>query len=258
MTKDIPRTGVPILEARGIQKKFGGFLALDGVDIVIEQGTTHSLVGPNGAGKTTLFNVLTQFLQPTAGATFFKGQDITHLKPYEVAGLGIVRSFQVSAVFAELTVLENVRVARQRYRKVGDYMFWRDRCSSDYLDEECLAILELVGLREHAFSMTGSLAYGSKRAVEFATTLALEPEVLLLDEPTAGMVQADVERVAELIGILGRERTIVLIEHNLKVVAEMSDKITVLERGKILAEGSYAELVENPEVVRAYLGSDDA
>jgi len=258
MTNDTQRSGRPILEARGIQQRFGGFLALDGVDLVIEEGTTHSLVGPNGAGKTTLFNVLTQFIRPRAGATFFKGRDITHLKPHEIARLGVVRSFQVSAVYPELTVLENVRVARQRYRQIGDYAFWRDRRSSDHLDEECLSILDRVGLREHAFSMTGSLAYGSKRAVEFATTLALEPEVLLLDEPTAGMVQADVERVAELIRLLGRERTIVLIEHNLKVVAEMSDKITVLERGRILAEGSYAELVENPEVVRAYLGSDDA
>ncbi len=243
-----------ILEARGLRKEFKGFVAVAGVDLSVEEGTIHALIGPNGAGKTTCFNLLTKFLQPTAGRIVFQGRDITRLSPADIARLGMVRSFQISAVFPELSVLQNVRLALQRQR--GDsYDFWRsNRVLAEY-DTAARSYVEEVGLSEFLHHKAGELSYGRKRALEIATTLALDPRMLLLDEPMAGMGQEDVERISALIRRIAASRTILMVEHNLKVVADLSDRITVLARGEILAEGDYATVSRSPEVVDAYIGA---
>ena len=251
-------SAAPILEARGLRKDFNGFAAVDGVDLQVRPGAVHAIVGPNGAGKTTLFNLLTRFLPPSSGSTHFKGRDITRLSPAAFARLGMVRSFQISALFHGMSAIDNVRLARQRRRLGADYRFWRSERLLRSLDADCMALLEEVGLAGHAETVAGELPYGQKRALELATTLALDPEVLLLDEPTAGMTQADIQRVTQLVGRIARTRTVVMIEHNLRVVAELSDRITVLERGRVLAEGSYGEVSRDPAVIRAYLGGSHA
>ena len=246
-----------ILSTQGLTKEFRGFVAVNGVNIDVKAGSIHALIGPNGAGKTTCFNLLTKFLAPSRGTIHFKGRDITGMKPAEVARLGLVRSFQISAVFAHLPALQNVRLALQRARG-GSFDFWRSEEVLHQYDDRARALLEDVGLSEYVDVEAGQLSYGRKRALEIATTLALDPEMLLLDEPTAGMTHEDVERIVALIRRIRVGRTILMVEHNLSVVEGLCDKITVLTRGRILAEGDYATVSANPDVIAAYLGTADA
>jgi len=246
-----------ILATTGLTKEFRGFVAVNDVNLTVRTGTIHALIGPNGAGKTTCFNLLTKFLQPSRGQISFKGRDITSLKPADIARLGLIRSFQISAVFSHLTALENVRVALQRARG-GSFDFWRSDEVLHVYDDRARALLEDVGLSEYVDTPAVELPYGRKRALEIATTLALDPEMMLLDEPTAGMTHEDVERIVALIRRIRTGRTILMVEHNLSVVEGLCDTITVLARGQILAEGDYAAVSKNPDVVAAYLGSADA
>jgi branched-chain amino acid transport system ATP-binding protein len=247
----------PILETVGLTREFRGFVAVNGVDLRVAEGTVHALIGPNGAGKTTCFNLLTKFLQPTRGTIRFNGQDITGLRPAQVARLGLARSFQISAVFAHLTALENVRVALQRARG-RSFDFWRPERALRIFDDRARALLADVGLADDAHTLAGQLPYGRKRALEIATTLALEPRMMLLDEPTAGMTHEDVDRVVALIRRVRAGRTILMVEHNLSVVEGLCDRLTVLTRGRVLAEGDYATVSKHPEVISAYLGATDA
>ncbi len=243
-----------ILETQGLTKEFRGFVAVKGVSLRVRRGSIHALIGPNGAGKTTCFNLLTRFLPVTRGTIRFKGRDITRTRPAEVARLGMVRSFQLSATFPHLSVLENVRVALQR-RRGASFDFWRsDRVLREY-DARALELLEAVGLQAHAALPAVELSYGRKRALEIATTLALDPELLLLDEPTAGMGHEDVGRIAQLIQRVAQQRTVLMVEHNLRVVADLCHTLTVLARGEVLAEGDYASVSKNPDVVAAYMGA---
>jgi len=246
-----------ILETEELTKEFAGFTAVNSVNLRIERGTIHALIGPNGAGKTTCFNLLTKFLNPTRGRISFKGRDITALQPADVARLGMVRSFQISAVFPHLTVLENVRVALQRQRG-GSFDFWRSRAVLDTFNERAMQLIDDVGLAEFTHATAVELPYGRKRALEIATTLALDPEMLLLDEPTAGMGHEDIDRIAALIKRVSADRTILMVEHNLSVVANLSDRITVLTRGRVLAEGDYETVSNTPEVREAYMGTGHA
>jgi branched-chain amino acid transport system ATP-binding protein len=242
-----------ILEARDLVKEFKGFVAVSDVSLRVRNGALHGLIGPNGAGKTTVFNMLTKFLAPTRGTIHFKGDDITREKPAQVARRGIVRSFQISAVFAHLTVLENVRVALQR--KLGtSFHFWRSERSLHQLNNQALDLLGDVGLRSQANIIAVELPYGSKRALEIATTLALDPELLLLDEPTQGMGHEDVEKVKTLIRKVAARRTVIMVEHNMSVVSHLCDTITVMQRGSVIAEGSYEQISGNPLVMEAYMG----
>ncbi|HET6598742.1 MAG TPA: ABC transporter ATP-binding protein [Burkholderiaceae bacterium] len=243
-----------ILETRGLTKEFKGFVAVKDVALRVRRGSIHALIGPNGAGKTTCFNLLTHFLEPTRGQIFFKGQEITGSAPARIARMGLVRSFQISAVFPHLTVLENVRVALQRKRGAS-FDFWRSARVLDGLNGAARELIEAVGLAELADDVAGELPYGRKRALEIATTLALDPEMMLLDEPTAGMTHEDVERITALVKRVAAERTILMVEHNLSVVSTLSHTITVLARGEILAEGDYAAVSKDPRVVEAYLGT---
>jgi branched-chain amino acid transport system ATP-binding protein len=243
-----------ILRAEGLTKRFGGFVAVNGVDLAVERGTIHALIGPNGAGKTTCFNLLTKFLQPSAGTISFSGRDITRTPAADIARGGLVRSFQISAVFPRLSALENVRIALQR-RRGDSFDFWRSERVLRRFDDEAMRGLDAVGLAEFAATPAGELSYGRKRALEIATTLALDPEMLLLDEPMAGMGREDVARISALIARIARDRTILMVEHNLSVVADLSDRITVLARGQVLAEGPYAEVSQDPRVIEAYIGA---
>jgi branched-chain amino acid transport system ATP-binding protein len=242
-----------ILETEDLTKEFAGFTAVGDVNLRVKRGTIHALIGPNGAGKTTCFNLLTKFLSPTRGRILFKGADITKMEPADVARLGLVRSFQISAVFPHMTVLENVRIALQRLR--GNSLdFWRSTSVLAQFDARALELIEDVGLASFADWQAVELPYGRKRALEIATTLALDPEMLLLDEPTAGMGHEDIDRIAQLIKRVAADRTVLMVEHNLSVVADLSDTITVLTRGRVLAEGDYATVSNNPEVREAYMG----
>ena len=246
-----------ILETRRLTKEFRGFTAVHGVDLQIRRGTIHALIGPNGAGKTTVFNLLTKFLEPSAGQIIYDGHDITAERPAGIARRGMVRSFQISAVFLHLTVRDNVRVALQR--KLGiSYHFWRSQRALDSLNSRADALLDAVGLTGYGGALASELPYGRKRALEIATTLALDPMMLLLDEPMAGLGQEDIGRISALIRQVAAERTVLMVEHNLSVVADLSDVITVLTRGRILAEGDYATISKNPDVVEAYLGTGHA
>ena len=246
-----------ILETRSLTKEFKGFVAVDRVDLRVRRGSIHALIGPNGAGKTTCFNLLTKFLSPTAGTIFFNGTDITGEAPAHIARRGIIRSFQISAVFPHLSVLENVRVALQR--KLGtSFHFWRAESSLHRLDAQAHELLAAVDLASYALIPAVELSYGRKRALEIATTLAMEPELMLLDEPTQGMGLEDVDRIRQLIKKVAANRTVLMVEHNMSVVASIADTITVLQRGATLAEGPYAEVSKNPAVVEAYMGSADA
>ncbi len=242
-----------ILETRGLTKEFKGFVAVNGVSLKVRRGSIHALIGPNGAGKTTCFNLLTHFLDPTRGSIFFNGREITGSKPSSIARMGLVRSFQISAVFPHLTVLENVRIALQRKRGTS-FDFWRSERVLDALNDRARELVDAVGLSDFESVVAVELPYGRKRALEIATTLALDPEMLLLDEPTAGMTPADVERISALIKRVAANRTVLMVEHNLSVVSNLSDRITVLQRGEILAEGDYATVSKDPNVVEAYLG----
>jgi len=243
-----------ILETSGLTKEFAGFVAVSDVNLKVRRGTIHALIGPNGAGKTTCFNLLTKFLQPTRGQIRYKGQDITAMKPADVARLGLVRSFQISAVFPHLTALENVRVALQRQHG-SSFDFWRSKSVLDQYNGRARELLEDVGLSDFANTPAVEMPYGRKRALEIATTLALDPEMMLLDEPMAGMGHEDIDKVAALIKRISQKYTILMVEHNLNVVANLSDTITVLTRGKVLAEGDYATLTKHPQVKEAYLGA---
>jgi branched-chain amino acid transport system ATP-binding protein len=245
-----------ILATEDLTKEFAGFLAVSGVNLKVARGSIHALIGPNGAGKTTCFNLLTKFLKPTRGRILYNGRDITALAPADVARLGLVRSFQISAVFPHLSVLENVRIALQR-RRGGSFDFWRSNRVLDSLNERALSLIEDVGLSAFVMEPAVELAYGRKRALEIATTLALDPEMLLLDEPMAGMGHEDIERIAALIKRVAANRTVLMVEHNLSVVAQLSNRITVLTRGRILAEGDYATVSSDPEVRQAYMGVGD-
>lgn len=246
-----------ILETQGLTKEFKGFVAVNQVDLKVRRGHIHALIGPNGAGKTTFFNLLTKFLLPTSGRITFNGVDITAEKPAQTARRGIVRSFQISAVFAHMTVLENVRAALMRNLNTS-FHFWKSERSLFGLHERARELLAAVDLQQFADEITVNLPYGRKRALELATTLALEPELMLLDEPTQGMGHEDVARVTELIQKVSAGRTILMVEHNMKVVASIAERITVLQRGAIIADGNYAEVSSNPLVTEAYMGTAEA
>ncbi|AOK28325.1 ABC transporter ATP-binding protein [Burkholderia singularis] len=249
--------GDTILETRELTKEFKGFVAVNGVNLRVRRGSIHALIGPNGAGKTTCFNLLTKFLKPTAGQIVYNGIDITDERPAQIARRGVIRSFQISAVFPHLSALQNVRIGLQRSLGTA-FCFWRSERSLRQLDDRAMDLLTQVGLSDFAHVPTVELAYGRKRALEIATTLAMEPELMLLDEPTQGMGHEDVDRVTALIKKVASGRTILMVEHNMNVIAGISDTITVLQRGEVLAEGTYAEVSKNPLVVEAYMGSTDA
>jgi branched-chain amino acid transport system ATP-binding protein len=246
-----------ILQTRGLTKEFKGFVAVNRVDLNIRRGTIHALIGPNGAGKTTCFNLLTHFLTPTSGEIVFNGRKITGSAPAAIARQGLVRSFQISATFPHLTVLENVRIALQAKRG-RSFDFWRSARTLSALDSKAEELLDAVGLTGFSHTLAVELPYGRKRALEIATTLALDPEMMLLDEPTAGMAHEDVERIAALIRKVAVNRTVLMVEHNLSVVSTLSDHITVLARGEVLAQGDYAAVSKNPDVIQAYLGAGHA
>jgi branched-chain amino acid transport system ATP-binding protein len=247
MTDDI------ILQTRGLTKEFKGFAAVEDVSLSVRRGSIHALIGPNGAGKTTVFNLLTKFLQPTRGTIHFNGVDISAEKPAQIARRGVIRSFQISATFGHMTALENVRVALQR--KLGtSFHFWRSGKSLNQLNGRAMELLEEVDLGPYASTLAVEMPYGRKRALEIATTLALDPELMLLDEPTQGMGHEDVDRVADLIRKVAAQRTVLMVEHNLSVVEKLSDVITVLQRGQILAEGPYSVVSQDPRVLEAYVG----
>ena len=244
-----------ILETRGLTKEFKGFIAVKDVGLKIRRGTIHALIGPNGAGKTTCFNLLTKFLEPTSGSILYNGTDISRERPADIARRGVIRSFQISAVFPHLTVLNNVRIALQR--KLGNsFHFWKSERVLDELNARALELLQAVDLAGFAGTPTVELPYGRKRALEIATTLAMDPELMLLDEPTAGMGHEDVDRVTQVIKDVAKGRTVLMVEHNMSVVSGISDTITVLQRGSILAEGRYAEVSKNPQVMEAYMGTE--
>jgi branched-chain amino acid transport system ATP-binding protein len=256
-TSGTKRLTEAVLETTGLTKAFNSFKAVSDVDLRIEAGSIHALIGPNGAGKTTCFNLLTKFLQPSAGTIRFKGEDITHLKPADVARRGMVRSFQISAVFGHLSTVENVRIALQRVRG-SNFDFWRSDGVLRRFNDRAHELLFDVGLSDAVDTAAAELSYGRKRALEIATTLALDPQMMLLDEPTAGMTETDVARIVALIKTLRAGRTILMVEHNLSVVSGLSDRITVLTRGRILAEGDYETVSNHPDVISAYLGTDHA
>ena len=254
-TPTLPLTADTILETRHLTREFKGFIAVNDVNLKISRGHIHALIGPNGAGKTTVFNLLTKFLSPTSGHIFFRGHDITAEKPAQIARRGIIRSFQISAVFPHLTVLENVRIGLQR--SLGNsFHFWRSQRTLDLLNHRAIELLEAVDLGDFADQVTVELPYGRKRALEIATTLALDPELMLLDEPTQGMGHEDVERVTSLIKKVSANRTVLMVEHNMNVVAGISDRITVMQRGQIIAEGPYDEVANDPQVMEAYMGGE--
>jgi branched-chain amino acid transport system ATP-binding protein len=246
--------GETVLETQDLTKDFAGFVAVRSVNLRVQRGAIHAMIGPNGAGKTTCFNLLSKFLSPTRGRVVFDGRDITALKPAEVARLGLVRSFQISAVFPHLTVLENVRIALQRQRG-GSFDFWRGKAVLRMLDGRARALLADVELLPYADMTAVELPYGRKRALEIATTIALEPKMLLLDEPMSGMAREDIERISALIRSFAADRTVLMVEHNIGVVANLCDRITVLSRGEILAEGDYKTVSADPAVREAYLGT---
>ena len=257
MTTDIGTADAPrvVLTARGLGRDFAGFTAVNDVDLDVEHARIHALIGPNGAGKTTVFNLLTRFLEPTRGRITLLGQDITKAAPDRVARMGMVRSFQISAVFPSLTVLENLRIALQRPAGLG-WQFWRPISALRRLDGRADVLIEQLGLGRWRDTRAADLSYGRKRVLEIATTLALDPKVLLLDEPMAGMGGEDVATVADIIRDVARDRGVLMVEHNLSVVADLCHRVTVLQRGEILASGDYATVSRDPDVRTAYMGSE--
>lgn len=245
-----------VLTASGLTKDFGGFTAVKDVNLAINENSIHALIGPNGAGKSTVFNLLTKFHSPTAGQIAFRGRDITHLRPAEIARLGIVRSFQISSVFPHLSVLDNVRIGLQRPNNLA-FQFWLSRNSLSSLNDRADELIESVNLSDARQTLAGKLSYGRKRALEIATTLTLDPDVLLLDEPMAGLGHEDIARISQLIRRVSRGRTIVMVEHNLRVVQDLCDQITVLQHGSVICEGPYSYVSNNPQVREAYLGVTD-
>ena len=250
----VPGSGDVILEARGLGKEFNGFAAVAGVDLVVRRGTIHALIGPNGAGKTTVFNLLTKFLKPTAGRIRFEGEDITTEAPVALARRGIVRSFQISAIFPHLSVQDNIRIALQQ-RVVSPLRFWGGGEAVSQLGPRIAEVLGQFGLEAFARQRAGELAYGQKRSLELATTVATEPKLMLLDEPTQGLGHEDVDRITELIRQVAVGRTVLMVEHNMRMVAKVAGRISVLRRGEKIAEGTYDEVARDPQVIEAYLGS---
>lgn len=244
-----------IVSVRGLTKRFGGFYAVNDLNIDFQEGKIHALIGPNGAGKSTVFGLLTKFHTPTEGSITLAGEDITALPPASVVRRKMVRSFQISAVFPEMTALENVRVALQR-RTGQDYQFWRSLRSLSSLHEEAMDLLDRVGMTDLAHKRAADLSYGRKRTLEIATTLALDPKVILLDEPMAGMALEDIGMITRLIGEVSQNRTTLMVEHNLNVVEDLCDTVSVLARGEIIAKGTFSEIRNNSEVRRAYIGTD--
>ncbi|MHB0921161.1 MAG: ABC transporter ATP-binding protein [Thiomonas sp. 13-66-29] len=247
---------ISILRTRGLSKHFSGFSAVQNVDLDIAQGSIHALVGPNGAGKTTCFNLLSKFLQPSSGDIYYLDRNITKMQPADVARLGMVRSFQISATFPHMTLLENVRVGLQRHAGLA-HQFWMSVQVLKRLDDAAMEFLDLVGLSAQAGQLAVNLPYGHKRALELATTLAMNPQLLLLDEPTQGLGHEDVEQVTNLIQRVAKGRTVLMVEHNMSVIAKICDRVTVMQRGQVLAEGSYDEVSRNPEVIAAYMGESE-
>jgi branched-chain amino acid transport system ATP-binding protein len=245
-----------VLETRNLVKEFKGFVAVDDVNLNIRKGHIHALIGPNGAGKTTVFNLLTKFLIPTRGQILFKGRDITTMKSAAIAREGVVRSFQISAVFPHMTALENIRVALQSFEG-NSFSFWKSGNCLNKLNQRAMELLDSVGLAEFAHTTTVELAYGRKRALELATTLAMEPQLMLLDEPTQGMGAEDVDQVVELVRKAAVGRTVLMVEHNLSVVSKLCDRITVLAQGAVLTEGDYKTVSADPRVREVYMGSAD-
>ncbi|WP_284335191.1 ABC transporter ATP-binding protein [Comamonas sp. NoAH] len=245
-----------ILQTTNLTKEFRGFTAVSKVNLSVQRGSIHALIGPNGAGKTTCFNLLTKFLEPTSGEIRFNGHDITREAPAQIARRGVIRSFQISAVFPHLSLLENVRVGLQRQLGTA-FHFWKSEKTLNQLNARALELLDEVGLADMADEITVNLPYGRKRALEIATTLSMEPELMLLDEPTQGMGHEDVDRVTQLIKKVSAGRTILMVEHNMKVISTIADRITVLQRGAVLAEGNYAEVSSNAQVMEAYMGTTD-
>lgn len=247
----------PILATRNLTKQFRSFCAVDQISMQVTRGTIHALLGPNGAGKTTFFNLLTKFLQPSSGAIIFEGNDITLETPFQIARRGIIRSFQISSVFPHLSALENVRLSLQR-RQNRDFNFWSRDAHLASLDKKAFGILESLGLAALATQPASTLAYGQKRALELGTTLAMEPTLLLLDEPTQGLGHEDIADVISLIRQAAQGRTVLMVEHNMDVIANLCDQVTVLQRGKVIAEGTYEEVSKNPAVLDAYLGQSES
>ena len=242
-----------ILETQNLYKSFKGFIAVNDVNLRVLEGSIHSLIGPNGAGKTTCFNLLTKFLAPTSGKILYKGEDITLLSPTQISRKGVIRSFQISAVFPHLSVLDNVKIALQK-QFGSEFHFWKSPTTLDVLDDRAVGLLDLVGLNGFYDQLAVNLPYGRKRVLEIATTLAMDPKLMLLDEPTQGMGHEDVDRVTRLIAEVAKGRTVLMVEHNMKVVSTIANTITVLQRGSVLAEGSYDEVSSNPLVMEAYMG----
>ncbi|MEV6520816.1 ABC transporter ATP-binding protein [Longispora sp. NPDC051575] len=247
----------PVIATRGLSKEFRGFRAVHNVTLDIAEGSVHALVGPNGAGKTTLFNLLTGYFRPSGGRIELDGRDVTGYAPERVARLGMARSFQISSLFDRLTVIGHVELALQATTGLG-WRFWRSDRVLDTFRPRALELLDQVGLADDAETVAGELSYGRKRALELAVALASDPRVLLLDEPTAGMGVEDVDRTVELIGRVRAGRTVVLVEHNMSVVASLAERVTVLQHGEVLVEGGYAEVRTDPRVITAYLGEPDA
>jgi branched-chain amino acid transport system ATP-binding protein len=246
-----------VIETVGLSKQFRGFTAVHSVDLAVAAGDIHALVGPNGAGKTTLFNLLTGFLKPSGGQIRLQGRDITGSKPERIAQLGVARSFQITSLFEQLTLRQHIELALLSTTTLGHRFWVSDRALARFSDRAG-ELLDQVGLARLRDVQAGALAYGQKRALELALALALEPTVLLLDEPTAGMGLEDVERTVELIARVRTGRTVVLVEHNMSVVAGLADRVTVLQFGRILVEGAYDEVRNDSRVIEAYLGGESA
>lgn len=249
----MPHASPIVIETRALTKEFLGFVAVNNVNLKVARHTIHAIIGPNGAGKSTCFNLITKFHAPTSGQIFFNGNDITGHSPSMIAREGVVRSFQISAVFPHMTVLENVRIGLQRGLGTS-FHFWKSDKSLSILNDRCMDALERVGLDSFADELAVNLPYGRKRALEIATTVAMDPEVMLLDEPTQGMGHEDVDRVTDLIRRVSEGRTVIMVEHNMKVVAKIANTISVLQRGEIIAEGSYDVVSRDPQVMEAYMG----
>jgi branched-chain amino acid transport system ATP-binding protein len=244
-----------ILEAINLRKEFGGLIAVDDVSLKVQRGSVHSIIGPNGAGKTTFFNLLSGRYKVTAGRVLFKGEDITALPVHQRALKGIGRSFQITNLFPNLSVLENVRLAVQAHSKVNFQLFRRAKSFHQFIDK-AQDVLELVGLSREVHQLATVLPHGAKRKLELAIIIASDPELLLLDEPTAGMAS---EQVPELLETIQRVReagnkTIVLVEHNMNLVMGVSDRITVMNLGRLLSEGTPAEIAKDATVQKVYLG----
>ena len=251
MPSDAPSAA--ILQTRSLTKEFRGFRAVSDVSLSVAEGTVHALVGPNGAGKTTLFNLLTGFLTPSSGQILFRGSDITGKQPEQIAHLGIARSFQITSLFDQMSLVEHLELALASPTGLG-YRFWQSSKRMGQFRQRALELLAEVGLTDRAAQAAGSLAYGQKRALELALALALDPKLLLLDEPTAGMGLEDVDRTIELVKKVAGGRTVIFVDHNMHVVGSLADTVTVLQSGQILAEGTYEQVRNDEKVITAYLG----